>query len=531
MPSVVLPSQDAATDQSAEAGPAPAVLELSVVDEDGGAHARDQTPLRPVVALRLTGALAGDPEPILLLRGQVDGPLLDDLEAPPLRVATRARVLAAHVERVPGGALIRPDELLEPGEAYLLAVGGWAGDGEQTLGLAFAVNLRAARHGGGARLVGSWPADGTEGVPGSIPFVAVHFDESVRGAPAGVRLLDEGGAEVPTRRRLVDCLELDWREGSCVRLEPVDPLWPGRPHRIELTESVVDQGGAPIGPAIIRFRVGVGPFSSPSLGAPTCALDETPWREDGSEDVPTEDMPALGCLLVDDRSLNLRLASTGPMRYRLEGGHGSARAVAPRGDASLALRDLEPDSSHELWLEATDLAGRTQRLPLHLHTTPALAPVYIMETRADPLGSEPRQEYVELLNAGATSVDLGGFSLADSPARPGDLLPSPAPLGPSERVLIVADAFDPEDANGAPIPAGARLIRVGTSLGSGGLSNSGEALFLRDALGRRLSGAPALPSAGGGVCLVRVVEDGRRMDADAFAFESPCTPGAGPLAR
>ena len=532
LPSPSLPSHDAGQDISAPPAPPtpPAVIDLSVVDEDGVAHAQDETPLRPVLVLRLTGPMEGDPEPLMLLRGEVDGALIEDLASAPLRVATRARVLDACIERFASGAQIRPSAALEPGERYLLALAAWAGE-DNPLGVPFGADLRAAEHGGGARVDGSWPADGTEGVPGVIPLLAVRFDEIVRGAPAGVRLVDESGSAVPTRRALTSCLALGWPEGDCTSLEPIDPLWPGRPHRIEVTEEVLDRGGAPVGPVVFQFRTGTGAFLSPSLNAPACALDETLWRGDVPEGVPPEESPALGCLFVDDRSLELRLTATGPLRYRLEGGAGSTRAVAARGDAALTLRHLAPDTAQDLWLDAVDLAGHTLRLPVHAQTTEALDAVYVMEVRADPLGAEPRQEYVEVLNAGTTTVDLGGYSLSDAGDRPGDVLPSPSPLGPSERALLVADGFDPTDGHGAPIPAGARLIRLGTSLGSGGLSNSGEPVYLRDALGRRLSGAPARPTAGAGICLVRVVEDGRRMDDDAFAFQGSCTPGTGRLAR
>ncbi|MBW2464185.1 MAG: hypothetical protein JRH11_21230, partial [Deltaproteobacteria bacterium] len=80
-----------------------------------------------------------------------------------------------------------------------------------------------------------------------------------------------------------------------------------------------------------------------------------------------------------------------------------------------------------------------------------------------------------------------------------------------------------------PVPAGVPLARLGTSLASGGLSNAGEPLFLRDAEGHRVSAAPKTTT-GAGQCLVRrsgASRDGRRGDVDAFVV-GPCTPGREP---
>ena len=124
------------------------------------------------------------------------------------------------------------------------------------------------------------------------------------------------------------------------------------------------------------------------------------------------------------------------------------------------------------------------------------------------------------------AIDLDGFALADQSTRVGDVVMGHVMLPARGHALFVSDSFDAAKSAGgrdAAIPAGVPLVRLGTSLGSGGLSNAGEELFLRDALGRRLSAAPAIAT-GAGRCLLRVSENPREGSVDAFAVGA-CTPG------
>jgi hypothetical protein len=200
--------------------------------------------------------------------------------------------------------------------------------------------------------------------------------------------------------------------------------------------------------------------------------------------------------------------------------------VAPRGSARLVLDGLAPE--HEVLLTATlvDLSGLESRRVFRVSTTPLLAPISISEVRADPLGPEPAQEYVELLNSGAMPLDLAGYALADREDRVGDTVPRTSIVPPGGRALMVSDAFDETHPAELPVPDGVPLIRLGASLGAGGLSNAGEALVLRDAAGQRVSAAPALVT-GAGRCAVRTTTDPRRGDDAAFAV-GPCTPGRPP---
>ena len=120
---------------------------------------------------------------------------------------------------------------------------------------------------------------------------------------------------------------------------------------------------------------------------------------------------------------------------------------------------------------------------------------------------------------------MAGLALSDRPDRLGDVITTAQMVPPGARALLVADAFDPEDDADVPVPPGVLLVRVGTSLASGGLSNAGEALYLRDAASRRLSASPA-SSTDGGECLQRL--EGERLGGEAQFTVGPCSPGVAP---
>ncbi|MDH5491174.1 MAG: lamin tail domain-containing protein, partial [Myxococcales bacterium] len=402
---------------------------------------------------------------------------------------------------------------LEPGEPLWLAVAAWATDGSRTLGEVYLLPLEVAAGAAGASLVGSWPPDESAGVPADLPFAALHFDGEVTGVRAGIHLEGADGSEVPAEVGITDCAPIGFAAGRCALLRPLAELEPESRYRLRVSEQVVDTTGAAVGPRITRFSTARLPPATPTLLALPCALDE-----ESVEGV---------CLLRDDRSVAIRAAASGPMRAFWSGAGQTIGAVAVRGEIELRLGELEPRTPLSLELRLVDLGGAERRLRIASGTRAPLAPIFITEVRADPSGPEPRQEYVEVVNSGPLPLSLEAFSITDDPLRAGDPLPASAPLPSGARALLVADAFEPDHPDDDLVPEGVPLIRVGRALGSGGLSAVGEPVLLRDAEGRRLSGAPARPSAGPGRCLVRTSEDGRRMDAQAFAWDAAggCTPG------
>jgi hypothetical protein len=198
-----------------------------------------------------------------------------------------------------------------------------------------------------------------------------------------------------------------------------------------------------------------------------------------------------------------------------------------RAAEPLRWDDLRPDHDYVLRLERIDAIGGSDAHTHMLHTQPALATLSISEVRADPEGREPDQEYVELLNYGARPQSLRGIALADAPDDAGMTLAQDALLAPGARALLVADTFTTDSALDVPPAVGTQLLRLGKTLTRGGLSNAGEALYLRDADGHRLSASPASPLPRPGLCTVRSSDDPRTGAEGSFVYDpnGGCTPG------
>jgi hypothetical protein len=452
----------------------------------------------------------------MLLVGGPDEATRADLEAAPLREATRARIVPCDVLRDDAGISLVPRAALAPGGDYTVALGGWARDGEgrRVAGGVMLAELRAADDAtAGAAAIASWPADGTAGVPIALPLAAVRFDGRVEGLELGVWLETSEGTRVPAAVRRASCGEVGWDGVDCVVVTPLVPLREATGYVLRTGGTLRDALGAEVEPWSAAFTTGGSEDAEPpgwvELG---CALDEAP--------------APFGCLLVDDRSVTVRLRASEPARVFLETSEGIAMAVATRGDASLRLRGIPPAREVTGSIRALGMGGAMRVERIAVRTSRALAPVWITEVRADPRGPEPRQEYVEIHNAGPVPLDLDGYALSDRGDVPGDVVAGPPLVPPGARALIVGDAFDPVAPEDDPVPPGVVLIRIGTSIGSAGLSATGEPLYLRDPEGRRLSSVPAV-AARPGECLVRIGPDGRDPSPTSFTI-GPCTPGEEP---
>lgn len=485
----------------------PRVLAISVRDSRGEPWP-DAIPRTARIRIEVSEKMD---EAVWLFRGSPDADLIADLAEAPLRAEHRDRAIATRVEPAPFGWTLFP-ERLERAEIVTVAVAGWA-RGEQTglaMGAPYVRELIVSDDPeAGAEVTDSWPADGAASVPPSIPEIAVRFDGPIESA-GGLSLALEGVA-VAASVRTADCSDVGWDDGWCAAIEPLEDLLPLRAYEIRASEALLDATSAPVGPWSARFATGEADVDPPSLLELPCAIDETP----------------IGglCALSDDGGVDLRLVASEPVRASLAIDGSVVRAVAPRGDALLRARPLAAGTAFPALLHVTDLAGLSRDVALELSTREPLAAISIVEVRADPMGPEPRQEYVEVLNYGTVPLELAGFSLADDASAMGDVVPSPSVrLAPGQRALIVSDDFDPDDGRDGIVPPGVPLVRVAGSLGSGGLANAGEPLYLRDAMLRRLSAVPAI--AAPGACVVRV---GEEMRSDASRFEiGPCTPGLGP---
>lgn len=502
-----VPTPDADVADIDAGPPPPEVIAFRILDHDGHEWPDEAAPRRPVLELATTRPLAS--ADAVLLFDEVELPrLLDDLRRPPLLVKHRNALRPVRVERGPRSVRVIPRETLERGERYVVALAGWGRAAEDDAPFAvFAMPFEVARDAAGAIVDGTWPPAGAAGVPPELDVAVVRFDDDVR-PNDGVRLVGPGGVAA-TRMSEIPCAAFGWRDGACVLLRWDGLLRPLSRYTLEVGDHVEDRGGAPIGPWVAPFETGAPAEIGFSFLDVACAPDEV---EVGR-----------GCMLSDDESARLRLAVDRPVRAFLDSERGAARDIAPRGEIALELMGLGADVHVEAELRLIGLDGSTHAERVALETTPPLASLTISETCADPRGPEPRQEYVELLNYGTVPVELQGITLSDRVDRLGSVVTSPITLAPGGRALLVADAFDPNHPLDPPVPPGVPLVRVGTSLASGGLANAGEPLFLRDAEGRRLSTVPSIRAPGPGICLVRTGPP-RGRSVDHFAAAA-CRPG------
>lgn len=181
---------------------------------------------------------------------------------------------------------------------------------------------------------------------------------------------------------------------------------------------------------------------------------------------------------------------------------------------------LTADTRYQLEIVRFVPGGVTPRLEgelLEFESGPDAPRFVLTEVLADPLGSEPEAEWVEVMNIGTSKGSLGGLELWDSGG--GIVLPDVV-LGPGELGLIVPDDFSFE-ADQVPHQ---NAVRVSVpTLGENGLRNSGEEVSLRTAEGQTLSSIPAI-SARAGESVARLdawLSDGHQ----SFEVRHTPTPG------
>jgi hypothetical protein len=419
------------------------------------------------------------------------------------------------MRRTEGAIELVPEEPLALGGTYALALGAFAEDAERVpIGGARVWSLAVATEDAGAVVLETWPAAGSYGVPPAIDALAIRFDDLVEGL-GGITLRDADGALVEATVTSQPCIELMLGPGFCVALVPEAEIAEHATYRLEVGTETVDRTSAPVGPYVAELTTGGASdlLDAPSLVPLECALDEQ--AVDGA------------CVLPLEVTLGLRGRAGGPARIELVAGEARMATSAPRGDFELLLEGIAPGAMLNASITLYGLDGQALALDLPLQAAEDLARVFITEVRADPAGPEPDQEYVEIHNAGERAVDLTGFTLSDDASKAGDEVPGPATLPAGGYALLVPQGFDPNATDDAPVPPGVPLFRLDGSLGSGGLTNGGEPLFLRDASGRRASAAPALGAPDKGVCIVRVATDGRTGAEGSFAPhpEGGCGPG------
>lgn len=279
---------------------------------------------------------------------------------------------------------------------------------------------------------------------------------------------------------------------------------------VSLVPRAAPQPGARLVPAPELFGLALDPAPIDHLehvepDSASCEIDETALGP--------------GCARVEDDRMVVRSRPEPALWSIVASG---ASAVEPVGAGErFVFRGLSPATEHTIDLTVLDLSGRARSATALVHTLPARARLVVSEVLANPLGPEPQQEWVELVNDGSLPVDLAEFVLEDLGGV--TLLPGRV-LSPGERVVVASEAFVNDDGLDLPVDE-AVLVRV-EKLGKNGLSNSGEPLTLRAASGEVVSRFPAAPKPKAGVSVAR-----RRpwdLDDDPAAFAHHAEPGASP---
>lgn len=451
-----------------------------------------------------------------LFAGAMDPALERDLTRLPLTAASQERVVPTRRMRVGRDLVLAPQAALRAGTSYTLALPLSAlSDAQAQLNQhkpwSAALQVDASSQ-AGAAVRGSFPLAGAARVTPRLSWLALSFDGDVFGSADGIWLEDDAGYAVSGISESAACDALDSAAVSCIRWRPDAALGSEVSYNLRTGQALRDAHGAQLDELQIAFTTAAdGEVTEPPWQRAPCAIDEQTLAE--------------GCARVLDDRIALRLFSSPSTRVQVALATRRWTALPQREGVVIELDGLTPDSDQALIISAFDLEARERRSERVLRTAAALPTLAISEVYADPAGREPDQEFVELWNYGARAQPLSGLFLGDASAQ-GQAIESDASLAPDARALLVSDTFSTDSALDAPPRAGTLLVRMGKALTPSGLSNRGEALFLRDAAGHRLSRAPDHPAPQPGQCLQRVGADPHDDDPESFRGAQTCTPGS-----
>lgn len=407
-----------------------------------------------------------------------------------------------------GSAVIAPTVVLEAGETYGVL------SGDPALG----VELHVDPADPVPVLARTWPpVDSVDSVEAGA-FAIFCGDRALATPPAEVELAPhglaavvQGGASAGIEPR---CLRVDAAPEGLAALAAL-----GEPAATTGATSTAPRGVPPplvtladgslvrLDPATISLALPTSPPAPAELVALACE--------------PGEIQLGPGCARVADDRLFVT-SPEAPLLWALASpaAGGDVWRVTAAGEPWVLL-GLPPSASAELKLVTVEASGLAHPCALELHTEPPMAHLVISEVLANPLGSEPDQEWVELTNDGLVAADLAGYVLADIGGE--TALPA-AVLAPGAFALVVNETFV-EDDELDPVPApGTLLLRV-PKLGKTGLKNDGEPLKLIAPNGVVVSRFPAAPKPKAGMSLARLSASAPDGDPASFAAQPP-TPGA-----
>lgn len=430
----------------------------------------------PVSHLRLRPAARAGAraEAVALVSGEVGPRHVEQIAEGDPSDALLERIVPASVFPLEDDIWIVPHVALEPGERYDVVVG----DTEAT----FPIVVDAEGEVPVERL---WP-------PPDLPVAQASLfycgSEVVAFEPEEIALLPEGPRGV-------------WSPGTpsgaalgCLRFDPEAAMMSGT----WFAPPVV--AGHPIAPGPVT----IGEMSA--VRALSCEAHEVAFGP--------------GCAAVEDDRLTLR-APEAPMLWVISGG-GLDLAFATEPGASRVVKGLPPSSAVSLTVEVLHASGVWSSVDVVLSTDAPRPHFVINEVYANPIGPEPAQEWVEIVNDGSVGGDLEGFVVEDIGGP--TVLPA-ALVGPGAMAVIVNDDFSADGEYDTAPSASAVIVRV-EKLGKNGLSNSGEPLKLMSPDGTVISRFPPVPKPKAGASVARVAPEAPDGVESSFVLSTAPTPGA-----
>lgn len=410
-----------------------------------------------------------------LFEGSLSDYYVGELKNGRVPASLRARRVSAEawLDAANGRAVLAPSEPLVPGEAY--TVGAVGSRPLATLhvngdGAAYADRVWPPHE--WARGGGRWVFCGGFGPAGDQGHVS--FDPGGVGATASPGADSEGALGESCVR-----FELDSNPGTGIGIPPP-----------RFSSVALDPGA-------VDFTIEPAPTPSDCAPSDVSLGGACATVFDDRATVTSDGRPLLLALRIGDRT--------------------ELDAVLP--DAPFVLRGLPVKSSIHVHGTATDLAGRETPFDADFATAPASPHVVLNEVMANPLGPEPAEEWIELVNDGTTSIDLGGATVED---LRGTVEVPAATLAPGRFALLVSEEYAPDDGRDVPPAPGTLIVRLPRL----GLSNSGEAVVLRGPDGTLWSRFPPLAPPREGVSIARRAP--WALDLDPRSFGAHAGKGASP---
>jgi hypothetical protein len=461
---------------------------------DDPVHVEPVAPLDaapPVLWIRVE--MPVDPARIVLVHGHAGSAQVSQVRRGEISKALQAELVPVVIwseeasaprgggEASSGSVVIVPSEALVPGDDYTLLSGE---PGRAT-------TLHIASDDPAPRLARIWPPAGAS----ATARYAVWCGDAALPPIDQAMILAPAGVPGRIRRGVVD------GDGAarCLRFEA------------QAAADSAFQGGQPppsVSDGAALFRLDPRPIEGNAPGHPVAAL--------ACEGAEISFGP--GCALVADDRLTVR-APAAPALWTIAGA-GIDRVLVTAAGESFTLTGLAPAQAATLSVVVVDDRGEDQRAMVTFATLASMPHLILNEILANPLGPEPRQEWVEILNDGAMPAELAGHALIDVGGE--TILPA-ATLLPGAFALIVNQAFvDDDGVDPAPEP-GSLVVRV-PKLGHNGLSNGGEPLALQDPDGVVISRSPVGPKTKAGISLSRLTPAAPDAEQGSFVPTKP-SPG------